>query len=545
MAFILEISRDYDGVLKMEGLVTKAEWKECAESPDIGFIRELDLSNADLEMTTVTSDIYNNYIVMRFPSSVNSIEANAFKGSALKSLHFDGVVESFGESAFADCKTLESIYLYNKDQGIITVDENWKNENTTNFTFYVNENVSLEETMHGHYVNEIAVYGSVIIEDNVFNYAEVSYKIKEEDAKAVLISQSEIRAKEGEKMTVIFKLLDNMMISQITVDGAVVAHKKNSDGTLEVDVDVIGNMVISVNVNASEYRKVEFNVNGEGLIKAYDETNKEIFTGEEVRSGSLVTFEFIPNEGYQFNRSNTIISGGTLVNSQDNKYTVSLQNSIVLSAAFEKITPKVNDKELSSLSLNEVKSIKLSGTWDNSDFATLVTLLSANKASLESITINVDCVILDGTILNGTFAGCANLTSFSNNLRSSNEINLISTFAGCTSLKGIDLRELNVVSTSGVFAGCESLRYVYINPSSKEIVGSSDDFEGVTPNVLIYTNGKYPSQWGEKNIISNGTAEKIELTHAEPFFCPETFTANHASYEREFTKKSGNGETAG
>ena len=170
-----------------------------------------------------------------------------------------------------------------------------------------------------------------------------------------------------------------------------VAHKKNSDGTLEVDVDVIGNMVISVNVNASEYRKVEFNVNGEGLIKAYDETNKEIFTGEEVRSGSLVTFEFIPNEGYQFNRSNTIISGGTLVNSQDNKYTVSLQNSIVLSAAFEKITPKVNDKELSSLSLNEVKSIKLSGTWDNSDFATLVTLLSANKARSEERRVGKEC----------------------------------------------------------------------------------------------------------------------------------------------------------
>ena len=184
-------------------------------------------------------------------------------------------------------------------------------------------------------------------------------------------------------------------------------------------------------------------------------------------------------------------------------------------ATFKKKAAYVNELDLTTASLASATSIIISGTWNTTDFTTLRNKLG--KQVLTSVEVDEDFFALDGTTLNSVFANCAVLGK-------------------------ADLRNLGTVGTSSLLTNCIKLRYINI---SEGITGSTNDFAGVTSNLLIYGTTECPTAWIGKNYIKNGTASSIVLEHGAPFYCPEAFTATEISYTRSFTKIRGSGTAAG
>ena len=306
-----------------------------------------------------------------------------------------------------------------------------------------------------------------------------------------------------------FEVVDNYLVNRYILNGVDVNIE---NGKYEITTISKESYVWSVDAEQVPTYTLTFTGDENGVVKVKNSDGNYILSGSELRENSFVEVEFIPNSGYKY--SNSSIIGGGKLEELTGKYYLQITGNFVLGAYFEILPAMVNNEELTTANISSFENIEINGGWNSNDFNILTSKLGS---VVKSFVVGKNFTLLSGTTMN-------------------------SVFAGCTSLVGVDLRGIGAVTTSNLFNGCTSLRYVKVDNNLK---GASNDFNGVTSNVLIYGADNCPTAWIGKNFISNGVASNITLTHGEGFYCPESFEATKISYERSFTKVSGNGEVAG
>lgn len=83
---------------------------------------------------------------------------------------------------------------------------------------------------------------------------------------------------------------------------------------------------------------------------------------------------------------------------------------------------------------------------------------------------------------------------------------------------------------SGVLANCPNLAAVFWN--STQVSMPTDGISNT--NMLVYVKSAALKPSGLSNIVVNGEAERVVLTDAGNFFCPEAFTAKQISYTHDY-----------
>lgn len=118
-----------------------------------------------------------------------------------------------------------------------------------------------------------------------------------------------------------------------------------------------------------------------------------------------------------------------------------------------------------------------------------------------------------------------------------------SALQGCSGLSELTLPTTVTKVGTDAFSGCKNLLIVNWN-SQVSIPASAFDTPSAMGNCLIYAPSGTACTY-EGNVIIGGTAEKISLTHAKAFRCPESFKAKDITYTRNFSMTSGKGIAAG
>ena len=122
----------------------------------------------------------------------------------------------------------------------------------------------------------------------------------------------------------------------------------------------------------------------------------------------------------------------------------------------------------------------------------------------------------------------------------SNHTTKIATAAlnNCTGLTEIEIPASVTSVEKAVFNGCNQLLLINWNVQAA-ITAESFDTPAKMGNLLIFA----PEGTGctyEGNVVINGMAEKISLTHGKGFRSPQAFKAKDITYKRNFSMKSGN-----
>lgn len=122
----------------------------------------------------------------------------------------------------------------------------------------------------------------------------------------------------------------------------------------------------------------------------------------------------------------------------------------------------------------------------------------------------------------------------------SNHTTKIATAAlsNCTGLTEIEIPASVTSVEKAVFNGCNQLLLINWNAQAA-ITAESFDTPAKMGNLLIFA----PEGAGctyEGNVVINGMAEKISLTHGKGFRSPQAFKAKDITYKRNFSMKSGN-----
>ncbi|WP_081750877.1 leucine-rich repeat protein [Bacteroides sp. 14(A)] len=122
----------------------------------------------------------------------------------------------------------------------------------------------------------------------------------------------------------------------------------------------------------------------------------------------------------------------------------------------------------------------------------------------------------------------------------SNHTTKIATAAlsNCTGLTEIEIPASVTSIEKAVFNGCNQLLLINWNAQAA-ITAESFDTPAKMGNLLIFA----PEGTGctyEGNVVINGMAEKISLTHGKGFRSPQAFKAKDITYKRNFSMKSGN-----
>ena len=122
----------------------------------------------------------------------------------------------------------------------------------------------------------------------------------------------------------------------------------------------------------------------------------------------------------------------------------------------------------------------------------------------------------------------------------SNHTTKIATAAlsNCTGLTEIEIPASVTSVEKAVFNGCNQLLLINWNAQAA-ITAESFDTPAKMGNLLIFA----PEGTGctyEGNVVINGMAEKISLTHGKGFRSPQAFKAKDITYKRNFSMKSGN-----
>lgn len=109
-------------------------------------------------------------------------------------------------------------------------------------------------------------------------------------------------------------------------------------------------------------------------------------------------------------------------------------------------------------------------------------------------------------------------------------------FAGMPQLLSISLpQRLSSVGT-GIFSGCQQLAAITWNASIRLSETALSGFSN--PNLLLYVRTTTDAPSSVRNVVANGVATSITLTDAEGnanFYCPTAFTAQHISYQHQYT----------
>ena len=134
------------------------------------------------------------------------------------------------------------------------------------------------------------------------------------------------------------------------------------------------------------------------------------------------------------------------------------------------------------------------------------------------------------------FCNLPNLT----HLVLSNHTTKIATAAlnNCTGLTEIEIPASVTSVEKAVFNDCNQLLLINWNAQAA-ITAESFDTPAKMGNLLIFA----PEGTGctyEGNVVINGIAEKISLTHGKGFRSPQAFKAKDITYKRNFSMKSGN-----
>ena len=122
----------------------------------------------------------------------------------------------------------------------------------------------------------------------------------------------------------------------------------------------------------------------------------------------------------------------------------------------------------------------------------------------------------------------------------SNHTTKIATAAlsNCTGLTEIEIPASVTSVEKAVFNGCNQLLLINWNAQAA-ITAESFDTPAKMGNLLIFA----PEGTGctyEGNVVINGIAEKISLTHGKGFRSPQAFKAKDITYKRNFSMTSGN-----
>ena len=110
--------------------------------------------------------------------------------------------------------------------------------------------------------------------------------------------------------------------------------------------------------------------------------------------------------------------------------------------------------------------------------------------------------------------------------------------SNCTGLTEIEIPASVTSVEKAVFNGCNQLLLINWNAQAA-ITAESFDTPAKMGNLLIFA----PEGTGctyEGNVVINGIAEKISLTHGKGFRSPQAFKAKDITYKRNFSMKSGN-----
>lgn len=111
-------------------------------------------------------------------------------------------------------------------------------------------------------------------------------------------------------------------------------------------------------------------------------------------------------------------------------------------------------------------------------------------------------------------------------------------FYECYNLKKVNFPEKLVSIGNSAFLSCNQLLLINWNAQAA-ITAESFDTPAKMGNLLIFA----PEGTGctyEGNVVINGIAEKISLTHGKGFRSPQAFKAKDITYKRNFSMKSGN-----
>jgi len=154
---------------------------------------------------------------------------------------------------------------------------------------------------------------------------------------------------------------------------------------------------------------------------------------------------------------------------------------------------------------NEVETVTVSGLINDADLTIL-----RNMNSLKHLDLN-NVQLLTESLPDGAFAGMKQLLSISLPQR------------------------LSSVGT-GIFSGCQQLAAITWNASIRLSETALSGFSN--PNLLLYVRTTTDAPSSVRNVVANGVATSITLTDAEGnanFYCPTAFTAQHVSYQHQYT----------
>lgn len=544
--------------LKLKGTVTTDQLMHLASNLSAGLLDNLDLSEAVLDFTAVPRNMFYKtpdanqlgvaYRTVIFPASVTSVSDNAFRGSPIETLTFNGNLQSIGNMGFYGCVKLRELWLMSPDQiSNVSLGGLWNYQFSTTAPIYVMAGSPIAGNLtfaNTNYTVKIAGAQNMTVVEvspDAFSYAIISYKIGEDDYVQMDFSSNVVTLAEGTVIEVKLDPLEYSEISNVRLSGSPLVYQ-NKIVRFTVGIDRL-----YLDLDAYFYRTLSLNQPSNGVIQA-SWLNTVVSENNiyKVPVNETVIIEYLPEPGYYCSSMTPELKPWG--DPENQEFYVEMSDSRNLTAVFSKKEAFLNGKSFTNSpgSIDYlVEKFVFSGAWDAQDFVNLGTTFST-RTNLKSIEFDDNCFLINGANLSMTFYNSRNLESvIVSDKAYSKNLELYRTFRDCTSLKGLDLRNLNVAHVSGVLWGCTNAKYLLINTKDLRTYSNANDFTDVTSNLLIYGNSSVPSHWVGMNFINGDIASDITLTAGEPFYCPEAFTASNITYKRSFTKKSGVNELAG